>query len=73
MAFNVQGEFCEKCTCGRKEQAEARGSDKRGHAHDPSCSYGVYVYYNKDKKAQKVEEIQSANPERTRRVLANEQ
>lgn len=71
--FNVQGEFCETCTCGIKEQADARGADKRGHAHDPSCSYGVYLYYSKDKKAAKIEEIQSANPERTRRVLANEQ
>lgn len=73
IGFNVQGEFCEECTCGIKEQAEALGSDKRGHAHDPSCSYGVYLYYNKDKKKAKIEEVQSANPERTRRVLANEQ
>ena len=73
VAINVQGEFCEECSCGIKEQAEARGTEKLGHAHDPSCSYGVYIYYNKDKKAEKVEEVQSANPERTRRVLANEQ
>ncbi len=73
VGFNVQGEFCETCTCGIKEQAEAGGNDKRGHAHDPSCSYGVYLYYNKDKKATRVEEVQSANPERTRRVLGNEQ
>ena len=73
IGLNVQGEFCETCTCGIKEQAEERGYDKRGHAHDPSCSYGVYLYYNKDKKQTKVKEIQSANPERTRRVLANEQ
>lgn len=73
VGFNVQGEFCEECICGVKEQADARGSDKRGHVHDPSCSYGVYIYYNKDKKQTKVEEIQSANPERTRRVLGNEQ
>jgi hypothetical protein len=73
VGFNTQGEFCEECTCGIKEQAEARGYDKRGHLHDPSCSYGVYLYYNKDKKKERVEEIQSANPERVRRVLAHEQ
>lgn len=73
IGFNVQGEFCETCTCGIKEQAEARGNDKRGHAHDPSCSYGVYVYYNREKKEQKVEEVQSANPEPVRRILGREQ
>ncbi len=73
IGFNVQGEFCEECTCGVKEQAEARGDDKRGHAHNPSCSYGVYVYYDQDKKGRKVEEVQSANSERIRRILANEQ
>ena len=73
VAINAQGEFCETCTCGIKEQAEARGVEKLGHVHDPSCSYGVYMYFNKEKKMAKVEEIQSANDERTRKVLANEQ
>lgn len=73
VGFNVQGEFCEECSCGIKEQAEARGSDKRGHIHDPSCSYGVYLYYNKKRKMERVEEVQSANPENIRRVLAGEQ
>ena len=73
VGFNVQGKFCEECSCGIKEQAEARGSDKRGHLHDPSCSYGVYLYYNQKTKIEKVEEVQSANSEMTRKVLAGEQ
>lgn len=73
IGFNVQGKFSEECSCGILEQAQARGNDKRGHLHNPSCSYGVYLYYGKEQKIEKIEEVQSANPERTRRVLANEQ
>lgn len=73
VGVNVQGEFCNECTCGIKEEAEARGTDKRGHIHAPSCSYGVYVYYNKDRKQEKVEEVQSTNPQNVRRFLGKEQ
>jgi len=73
VGFNVQGEFCQNCTCGVKDEAEARGSDKRGHAHDPSCSYGVYLYYSEERKQQKVEEIQSTNPASVRKFLGSEQ
>lgn len=73
IGFSVLGEYCQECTCGVKSEAEARGTDKRGHLHDPSCPYGVFLYYNKDKKHAKVEEIQSANPENVRRLLGSEQ
>jgi len=73
VGFDAQGEFCEDCTCGIKDTAAARGYDKRGHVHDPSCSYGVYIYYNNDKRQSKVEEIQSINPLVVRKILGNEQ
>ena len=73
VGFSVVGEYSEECTCGIKEQAEARGYDKRGHIHDPSCPYGVYLYYDKDKKMEKVEDIQSANPDNVRKLLGSEQ
>lgn len=73
VGFNVQGEWCEECTCGVKEEAEARGVDKRGTIHDPSCPYGVFLYYGEETKTRKVEEIQSANPDNVRKLLASEQ
>ena len=73
IGINVQGKYSEECLCGVLEQAEAMGNDKRGHIHDPSCSYGVFLYYGKEEKMHKVEEVQSANSERTRMVLGNEQ
>jgi hypothetical protein len=73
VGFNVQGKFSEECSCGILEQAVAGGDDKRGHLHDTSCSYGVFLYYDNEQKMQKVEEVQSANTERTRKVLGNEQ
>ena len=73
IGFNVQGKFCEECSCGVLSEAQARGDDKRGHIHNPSCSYGVFLYYGKDEKMRVVEEVQSANSERTRMVLGNEQ
>jgi hypothetical protein len=73
VGFSVLGEFCEECTCGVKDEAEARGNDKRGHLHSPSCSYGVFVYYNQEKREKRVEEVQSANPESVRKLLGNEQ
>ena len=73
VSVSVIGEYSEDCTCGIKDQAEARGHDKLGHIHDPSCSYGVYLYYDKNKKSEKVEDVQSANPENVRKLLASEQ
>lgn len=73
VSLNVLGEYCKECTCGILEEAEARGVDKRGHIHAATCPYGVFLYYNKDVKSKKVEEVQSANPERVRQLLANEQ
>jgi len=73
VSFSVLGEYSEECSCGIKEQAEKLGYDKRGHIHSPECSYGVFLYYDEEKKTQKVEEIQSANPERVRKLLASEQ
>ena len=73
VAFNVQGEYCNECVCGVKATAKNRPNGQADTTHDASCSYGVFIYYNKEKKWAKVEEVQSANPERTRRVLANEQ
>lgn len=73
VCINVQGEFSEECSCGILEQARARGAEKLGHIHDPSCSYGVYLYYSKEHKMQKVEDVQSANSERVRRTLGAEQ
>jgi len=73
VSISVIGEYSEDCTCGVRDQAEAMGYDKRGHIHDPSCSYGVYLYYDKNKKSEKVEDVQSTNPENVRKLLANEQ
>jgi len=73
VSLSVIGEYSEDCTCGVKEEAAARGPDKRGNIHDPSCSYGVYFYYNKTKKSERVEDVQSANPENVRKLLAGEQ
>jgi hypothetical protein len=73
VAIPVLGEYCKECICGVKETASKRPNGLADSTHDASCSYGVFIYYNKDKKASKIEEVQSANPERTRRVLANEQ
>jgi len=73
VGFSVTGEYCEKCTCGVKEQSQDRGADKRGHMHAPSCPYGVFLYYGENKKQDKVEEVQSANSERVRKLLAGEQ
>lgn len=73
VGLSVIGEYSEECTCGVKEQAEALGNDKRGHIHDPSCPYGVYLYYDKDKKKEKIEDIQSANPDNVRKLLSSEQ
>lgn len=73
VAFSVLGEYCEQCVCGVKETARKRPNGLADSTHDPSCSYGVFIYYNKKKKKDKIEEVQSANPERVRRVLANEQ
>jgi hypothetical protein len=73
VGFNVMGEYCQECTCGILEEAESRGHDKRGHIHPPSCSYGVFLYYDEKTKSEKVEEIQSTNPDRVRKLLASEQ
>lgn len=73
VSLSVMGEYSEDCTCGIKEEAEARGPDKRGNIHDPSCSYGVYLYYDKTKRSERVEDVQSTNPESVRKLLANEQ
>lgn len=72
IGMNVQGEYCQECTCGVKQEAEARGAEKLGHAHNPDCSYGVYLYYDEERKLQRVEEVQSANPERMRKILGSE-
>jgi hypothetical protein len=63
--FYVGGYYCDKCTCGMKE--------KKQHPHSPSCPYGVFLYYDKNKISREVEAIQSANPEGVRRLLAKEQ
>lgn len=73
VGFSVIGEYCWECHCGVKEDAEARGFDKRGHVHAPSCPYGVFLYYDKDTKQRKVEEVQSTNPANVRKLLAREQ
>lgn len=73
VSFNVLGEYCKECTCGILDEAESRGYDKRGHIHAPSCPYGVFLYYDQGTKQKKVEEVQSANPERVRKILASEQ
>jgi hypothetical protein len=73
VGFNVTGAYCEECTCGVKDANEMRGHDKRGNIHNPSCSYGVYIHYDPSKKSQKIEDIQSTNPESVRRLLGNEQ
>jgi len=73
IGFSVQGEYCQECTCGIKDAAESRGPEKLGHIHAPSCPYGVFIYYNEQKKMQKVEEVQSANPTNIRKILAREQ
>lgn len=73
VGFSVQGEFCQECTCGVKTQAEARGADKRGHMHDPSCPYGVFLYYDRNKKQTRVEDIQSTNPDSVRKLHGSEQ
>ncbi len=64
-AFSVDGFYCEKCICGADE--------KPNHVHAPSCSYGVFLYYDKKKKAREVEHIQQGNPDKIRRLLASEQ
>ena len=73
LAFSTDGFYSQECTCGVKEAAEARGERLMGHAHDPSCPYGVFVYYDKETRAKKVEEIQSTNPANVRKLLAKEQ
>ncbi len=73
IAMSVLGEYCEQCICGVKEKSHKRANGMADHTHDPSCSYGVFIYYNRAKKQTKVEEVQSTNPERVRRVLAHEQ
>lgn len=73
VGFNVQGEFCEECICGVKDTKDKRPNRLADSTHAPDCSYGVYIYYNKEKKIGKIEEVQSANPEAVRRILGNEQ
>ncbi len=73
VGFNVQGEYCNECICGVKDTKDKRPNRLADSTHAPDCSYGVYIYYNKDKKIQKIEEVQSANPEPVRRILGREQ
>lgn len=73
VGFSVVGEYCWECHCGVKDEASERGADKRGHIHAPSCPYGVFLYYDKDTKQKRVEEVQSANPENVRKILGSEQ
>ena len=73
VGFNIIGEYCWECHCGVKDEADERGADKRGHMHAPECPYGVFLYYDEETKRKKVEEVQSANPENVRKILASEQ
>lgn len=73
VAFSTQGFYSEECTCGVKEQAKQFGKDKRGHLHDPSCPHGVFIYYDAETRLKKAEEIQKANPDHIRKILAREQ
>lgn len=73
VAFSTQGFYSEECTCGVKDQARNFGNDKRGHLHAPSCPHGVFIYYDAETRLKKAEEIQKANPDHVRRLLAKEQ
>ncbi len=66
----VDGFYSTDCTCGVKEMKNARL-----HKHANSCPHGVFFYYKSDdqKKQKQIEQIQSANPEHVRRLLAKEQ
>lgn len=68
VGVDPQGFYSEHCNCGVKQMKK-----RLGHLHAPSCPYGVYIYYSKAFREKKVEEIQSANPDSIRRILAKEQ
>lgn len=71
VGMTVNGFFSNECTCGIKE----KGREARLARHANSCPNGVFFYYdeNNKKKLQEVEQIQSANPEHVRKLLAREQ
>ena len=68
VGFSTDGYYSEECTCGVKNMKE-----RRGHLHATSCPYGVFIYYNKQKSQEVADEIQSANPDAIRKLLADEQ
>lgn len=68
LGITVNGYWCEECRCGVKTM-----KNRRGHLHARSCSYGVFIYYNKETIANKVEEVQSTNPKTVRQILGREQ
>jgi hypothetical protein len=68
VGFSTDGFYSEECNCGVKDM-----KNRRGHLHAPSCSYGVFIYYGKEKAQEAAEEIQSANPDAIRKLLADEQ
>lgn len=68
IGMDSNGFYSEECTCGVKNMRKSLG-----HLHNPNCPYGVFMYYNRDKKQARVEEVQSANPDNMRRLLAKEQ
>lgn len=68
VGMDSNGFYSEECNCGVKGMKKSLG-----HLHNPGCPYGVFLYYNRDKKQARVEEVQSANPESMRRLLAKEQ
>ena len=72
IALSTEGFYSEECTCGIKEEVEQH-RHKRGHLHAPSCPHGVFIYYDEETKAKKVDEIQSANPTSIRKLLGREQ
>jgi hypothetical protein len=73
VALSVHGFYSDDCTCGVKDEAKKRGNDKRGNIHNPKCPYGVFMYYNTDTMKGKIEDVQSANPQSIRKLLASEQ
>jgi hypothetical protein len=68
VGFSTDGYYSEECTCGVKNMKE-----RRGHLHATSCPYGVFIYYNEQKSQEVADEIQSANPDAIRKLLADEQ
>lgn len=68
VGIDVNGFYSEMCSCGVKDDPS-----KKGHYHAANCPHGVYVYYADEKKKSNIENIQSANPDDIRRILANEQ